>query len=245
MASWDYETPYREHVRRLIDSHDGENEAMAAAVGGEFGAIGTIERDLLVQWGLADDAYLVDIGCGSGRLAQPLDRSGFAGRYLGTDVVPELLAHARKSTDRPDWRFELADGLVIPEADGQVDMVAFFSVFTHLLHEHSYVYLREARRVLKPGGRVVFSFLEFAVPGHWPAFDARVEGGQWAVGSLDMFMSRDAVTAWAEHLEMTVLAIERGDTAHIPLSAPVVFDNGTVVEGMGALGQSVCVLEKP
>jgi SAM-dependent methyltransferase len=245
MTSWDYETPYREHVRRLIDSHDGENEAMAAAVGGEFAAVGAIERDLLVQWGLRDDAYLVDVGCGSGRLAQPLDQGGFAGRYLGTDVVPELLAHARKSIDRPDWRFELADGLAIPEADEQVDMVAFFSVFTHLLHEHSYVYLREARRVLKPGGRVVFSFLEFAVAGHWPVFDARAEGGQWAAGSLDMFMSRDAIGAWAEHLDLRVLALERGDTAHIPLSHPVVFDDGTVVEGTGALGQSVCVLEKP
>ena len=102
MASWDYETPYREHVRRLIESHDGENEAMAAAVGGEFAAIGTIERDLLVQWGLRDDAYLVDVGCGSGRLAQPLDQGGFAGRYLGTDVVPELLAHALYYN--PKWR---------------------------------------------------------------------------------------------------------------------------------------------
>jgi ubiquinone/menaquinone biosynthesis C-methylase UbiE len=63
---------------------------------------------------------------------------------------------------------------VIPEKDGEADFVCFFSVLTHLLHEQGFVYLQEAKRVLKPGGKIVFSFLEFAVPDHWAVFEGTV-----------------------------------------------------------------------
>jgi hypothetical protein len=38
-----------------------------------------------------------------------------------------------------------------------VDMIRAFSVFTHIEHEDSYLYLKEALRVVRPGGRFVFS----------------------------------------------------------------------------------------
>jgi SAM-dependent methyltransferase len=244
MSNPPYEAPYRELVDHLLSTREDKDEAMAAAVGGEFEAVGAIERFLLVQWGLRDGDYLVDVGCGSGRLAHALD-GHFTGRYLGTDVVPELLAYARQLVEPADWRFEHVEALEIPEADDQADMVAFFSVFTHLLHEHSYVYLQEAIRVLKPKGRVVFSFLEFTVPGHWAVFSNRVDGQSWGSGSLDMFLSRDAITVWAQHLGVEILAIEGGDDSHIELLSPVTFEDGREATSPAALGQSVCVLEKP
>ena len=36
-------------------------------------------------------------------------------------------------------------------------MVCAFSVFTHIEHEDSYLYLEEALRIVRPGGRFVFS----------------------------------------------------------------------------------------
>src|SRR3712207_6851625 len=45
---------------------------------------------------------------------------------------------------------------------------------SHLLHEESYLYLMEAHRALRPGGRVVFSFLEFPVPEAWKVFEANL-----------------------------------------------------------------------
>jgi ubiquinone/menaquinone biosynthesis C-methylase UbiE len=213
---------------------------MSRSVGGEFEAMGLIERDLLLSQGLRPDGFVVDVGCGSGRLSKPLS-TYLTGSYLGTDVVPELLEHARQSVARPDWRFELVDDLTIPAADASADIVCFFSVFTHLRHEESYCYLQEAKRVLQPQGCIVFSFLEFAIYSHWDVFESNLAG----IGSdapLNQFMSRDGIRAWADHLELTVKEIYDGDVATIPLTGPVTLERGEHYEKLGALGQSVAVL---
>src|ERR1700704_3527549 len=139
---------YPEFVEEILNSHP-RDEAMQMAVGGEFEALGLLERALLIQLGLRANDYLIDVGCGSGRLAKPLS-DYLAGPYLGIDVVPELVDYARTLVGRTDWRFEVAEGFRIPEQDCRADVVCFFSVFTHLLHEQSYLYLQEAKRVLKP-----------------------------------------------------------------------------------------------
>jgi len=230
---------YARWVHRWTTTHDTA-AAMQAAIGGEFEAFGILERELLIQSGLRPDGYVIDVGCGSGRLAKPLSEY-LTGRYLGTDVVPDLVAHARALVERPDWRFEVVDGLTIPEADSQADVVCFFSVLTHLLHEESYVYLREAKRVLKPTGTIIFSFLEFSIPSHWAVFAENVE----TIAEdhpLNIFISREAIGVWAAHLGLRVEAIYDGDKPHIPLPHPVVTESGQVLRESGALGQSVCLL---
>ena len=219
------------------------DRAMADAVGGEFEAIGILELETLKYFGLKEDAYVIDVGCGSGRLAKPLSRY-LTGRYLGIDIIPELVEYAQRIVARSDWQFEVGQGLSIPEKDGAADVVCFFSVFTHLLHEQSYVYLQEAKRVLKPEGKIVFSFLDFTVPGHWEVFEGNI--GDLGVNSkpLNVFISKDAVTIWAEHLGLQVQVIKDGGDSFIPLSKPVVFESGLVIENAGAFGQSVCVLQK-
>ena len=226
-------------VKELVANH-GLARAMELFVGGEFEAIGSLEVATLKHFGLADDGYLIDVGCGSGRLAQPLSRT-FHGKYLGIDVVPQLIDFARQNIQHPDWRFKVADGRTIPENDAVADMVCFFSVFTHLLHEQSYVYLSEAKRVLKPGGKIIFSFLDFTVPLHWHLFDVAtvdVNAGQ----QLTVFISKDAISVWADHLGLKVELIHDGDQGNVPLTSPVVFENGAAMKEMGTIGQSLCVL---
>ncbi len=102
---------------------------------------------------------------------------------------------------------------------------------THLLHEQSYWYLEEARRVLKPGGTIIFSFLEFKEPYHWKAFEETIAMSKSRVDThLNVFMDRDWMPIWAEHLGMDLVDV-RG-------AAEV------VVPG-GHLGQAICVLRKP
>jgi SAM-dependent methyltransferase len=198
-------------------------------------------RDALVFHGLKPADYLIDVGCGSGRLAKPLSENQ-TGKYLGIDVVPGLVEYARKLVPRPDWRFEVAEGLKIPEADQQADMVCFFSVLTHLLHEESFVYLREAKRVLKPGGKIVLSFLDFRVANHWDSFESNLR--DIGVGSqpMNVFICPDMLREWGRRLELDIEAIHDGDDMYLPLSAPITFEDGTSIKDRAAFGQSVCVM---
>lgn len=234
--------------RRWVDgtkSGRDVGDAMKLAIGGEFEAFGLIQAEMLRFYGLSDGQTLIDVGCGSGRTAIPLSRS-HRGGYLGTDLVPELIAHARAACPRPDWRFEVVDSLTIPAADSSADMVCFFSVLTHLLHEQSYLYLEEAKRVLRPGGRIVLSFLEFRMPFHWQAFGSTVEDARGAnQHPLNVFIEREALRAWAEHLDLKVEAFRDGSEPFVPLPHPVTLDDGRVMSDKGNLGQSICVLSRP
>lgn len=214
-------------VLKDLMPHD---EAMELAIGGGFELIGAIEMELLRHYGLPRDGHLVDVGCGSGRLARPLS-AWLTGSYLGVDLVPTLIAHARKVARRPDWRFEVIGHIGIPEVDGRADMVCFFSVLTHLTHEQSYWYLEEARRVLKPGGQIVFSFLEFREPAHMKVFLDTVANAKRRVEMpMNTFIDREAIGHWAAALGMDVVDIRDG-------ADPIV--------AAGNLGQSLCVLRRP
>src|SRR6476659_6448518 len=69
-----------EHVLRQRPDHEG----MIEAVGGGHD-IGDMEATLRDRFGLAADSYVIDVGCGSGRLARPLASLPRL-RYLGTDI---------------------------------------------------------------------------------------------------------------------------------------------------------------
>lgn len=237
----------RESYALRVEQLKGEmayDDAMRAAVGSDFDANGVIQRELLVQHGLRPQHSLIDVGCGSGRLAVALSPY-LTGRYLGIDIVPELAEYAAKLVNRPDWRFEPAAGLTIPAADGEADMVCFFSVLTHLLHEQSYLYLAEAKRVLKPGGRIVFTFIEFATPHHWNLFEDSVRHVDDARRPLNVFISRDAIALWARYLGLDVELIRESIEPHIPIPHPIRYDDGRVDEDLVALGQSIAVLRVP
>lgn len=234
-------TTYPAHVARLKATLD-ENTALSQAVGGNFLASGKLQYALLLQLGLTTTGYVVDIGCGSGRLASQLAHLPHL-VYTGTDVVPDLLNHARSLTQRPDWKFILTDGVAIPCGDSQVDFVCFFSVLTHLKHEESYKYLAQAKRVLKPGGLIVFSFLEFRIPFHWAVFSQMVEHGKPS-DPLNQFMDRDAIHAWANNLGLEIHAIWGGGVPHIPFDGEVIWDDGRKQSGMGDIGHSVAVLKR-
>lgn len=153
-----YVRDYRQLVACLLHTHDRDT-AMSLAVGGDYDVIGASELAILNYCGLQDYANVIDVGCGSGRLASAL-RHMPAISYLGTDVVPELLAYAKSRCTRPDWRFASVEGLIIPADDQVADFVTFFSVFTHLTARESAAYLAEAKRVLKPGGKIIASFID-------------------------------------------------------------------------------------
>jgi len=206
------------------------DQAMSSVVGGQAEYIGTIEVSILRYNGLKPHHYIIDVGCGSGRLAKPLSEC-HPGKYLGSDIVDELVYYAREKIQRPDWRFEAVEYIYIPEKDSCADMVCFFSVFTHLLHEQSYWYLEEAVRVIKPGGKIIFSFLEFRESCHWRVFIKTLRCTKARANvPINVFISREAIEVWAKHLGLTIEAFY--DAQDNPWKT-------------GNLGQSLCVLSIP
>ena len=236
---------YVEHTKRLLESWGSREGALQAAVGSatpeDYEMIGKLEKALLIYAGLRPDDTLVDIGCGSGRLAVQL--SGWLeGHYLGTDVVQALLDHATHASASPDWRFERVSGLTVPTGSDSVDMACAFSVFTHLRHEESYVYMRDIHRVLKPGGRLVFTFLEFAVPALWAVMEGNIASiGKEAV--LNQFMSLDAVEAFAQHLGFELVEVHRSEDPFFPVMDQSAA--GNLRNEFHSLGQSVAIYRKP
>ena len=110
-------------VDRLLSKHS-RDEAMLAAVGGDDRLGGTL-LSVLDRIGFRDGAYLIDVGCGSGRLTRRIAQLPNA-RYLGTDVSGKMLTYAMETSQRPDFLFKLVDSTIIPEADNMADFVSFF-----------------------------------------------------------------------------------------------------------------------
>jgi ubiquinone/menaquinone biosynthesis C-methylase UbiE len=227
MAKFHFIEDYERHVANLIAAHPID-EAMSLAVGGSYELVGGIEHDLLRHLGLKDGMALMDLGCGSGRLAAALSRD-FDLDYTGTDIVQSLLDYAAAKT-RPTYRFLLNRELNLPVADQSQDFFTAFSVFTHLLHAETFIYLDEAKRVLKPGGKAVFSFIEFANPDHWETFRYTVEATRNNdQPHLNMFIERAAIECWARRLGF---------------AAPEFIDAAAAPWGGHPLGQSIAILTK-
>jgi len=234
---------FRAQYEQLWESLKGKVDAHETAIGGDFESVGKLEFALLKTLGFQPHSSVVDVGCGSGRLARQL-ASWLTGAYLGTDILDPLLDHARKICGRNDWEFVKTDGQKIPWADETADLVCAFSVFTHITHEETWRYVVEAKRVLKPGGSIVCSFLEFKIRGHWAIFRDDVKDFS-PNKVLNQFLSRDAFEAFAFNAGLEVVAFFDGDKPHIPIDEVLRFENGHRVEKVGSLGQSVCVLRKP
>lgn len=227
MAQFHFVEDYEKYVADLVANFPMD-EAMERAVGGSFHAFGNIEAELLKHCGLKDGMHLVDLGCGSGRLAIRLHQTMNI-RYTGTDIVQTLLDYAKSKS--PDYEFKLNHALTVPVESGSADMISAFSLFTHLLHAETYLYLQDSYRALRSGGRVVFSFLEFACGPHWAVFESTVETTRTSTSRhLNEFIERDAINAWAMHLGFDVIN-------YIPGSQ--VFWEGQ------SLGQSAVILQKP
>ena len=160
-----YVRDYRRLMRTMRRREATLESAILRTTGAADFDFGSVELSILNAAGLREIGYVIDVGCGSGRLGLAL-RSFPNIKFMGIDIVPEMIAFANEKCERPDWRFLVVEGLSIPENDGVADYVSFFSVITHLKPQESLQYLRDAKRTLKRGGKIVASFLDRNVKDH-------------------------------------------------------------------------------
>jgi SAM-dependent methyltransferase len=124
---------------------------------------------------LRENHSVLDIGSGMGRLAIPLTAYlKKDGSYEGFDVVKKATDWCSSTIQNkfPNFHFkhvplhndlyvktgEKAAQFKFPYTNNQFDVMAAFSVFTHMLPDEIENYLIESARCLKPGGRVFFTF---------------------------------------------------------------------------------------
>lgn len=137
-----------------------------------FDEVSSFHISTLKKWiGLDSSHTVLEIGCGIGRDAIPLTQILTDGRYVGIDIIKRSIdwctgniatRHSNFSFYHYDVEDELHNGggttrtqdITVPMEDASVDRIFLFSVFTHLLQPEIEHYLREFRRVLKPGGLV-------------------------------------------------------------------------------------------
>ena len=102
---------------------------------------------------LPNDAIAVEFGSGTGHVTRDLITIAGAGSALGIEPSPVMVDRARHHFQGdPTIRFEIGDAKQTGLADASVDLVLMHTLLCHVPAPEEVV--REAFRVLKPGGMV-------------------------------------------------------------------------------------------
>jgi SAM-dependent methyltransferase len=119
-----------------------------------WGIFGIPERDLGSPLGDVRGLDVVELGCGTAYFSAILAKLG--ARPVGVDPTPAQLATARRMQDETNIRFPLveAPGELIPLPDAAFDLA--FSEYGASLWADPKLWIPEAARLLRPGGRLVF-----------------------------------------------------------------------------------------
>lgn len=118
-------------------------------------------RDLMSQADLQPGQRVLDIGCGTGSFLVLLKRHYQDVEAAGIDPDPKALRRAKMKVERAGVSVQLDEGFAdeLPYKDASFDYVFSSFMFHHLEQQDREETLREAIRVLKPGG--AFYLLDF------------------------------------------------------------------------------------
>jgi 2-polyprenyl-6-hydroxyphenyl methylase/3-demethylubiquinone-9 3-methyltransferase len=133
-------------------NHPGQYDDLAAQWWEPRGAFAMLHwlaaaRAALVPPAGRVGAVLVDLGCGGGLLAPRIADKGY--HHVGVDLTTSALGQAREHGVAP----VRADVTRVPLADGCADVVVAGEILEHVADLPAAV--REACRLLRPGGRLV------------------------------------------------------------------------------------------
>jgi SAM-dependent methyltransferase len=152
-------TGYAEYQTVRRGEHDMDKPTLQAQVDAANAYEALFVPALFGQWApkVADAAQIqpgervLDVACGTGILAREVaSRIGSAGRVVGVDPSPGMVAVAKQLAPAIEWREAVAESLPFP--DQSFDAVV--SQFGLMFFTDRRQALREMLRVLTPGGRL-------------------------------------------------------------------------------------------
>jgi SAM-dependent methyltransferase len=153
------------------------------------------------------DERVLEVGCGAGMLARPLERHlGPGARYVGVDDDETAIAWCQSAyRDRPDFSFELVGDLDAPELElpfleQTFDVVVMHGTLSRLEPDAVAARLREARRLLLDEGRLFATAYLLDEAAH-----ESLDGGRAAIAFA---AAEHGTGARAEHLGEAVHAVD-------------------------------------
>jgi len=121
----------------------------------EYDRLAEVKLNLLQVQGWTPTSRLLDVGCGTGQLAQAVaPRIAQGGLYHGTDLAPQAVEFCRRRYPRSDFSFSVNSSNSLHLSGREFEVVALFSVFTHTTLEETKDLLREIAALLASGGFV-------------------------------------------------------------------------------------------
>lgn len=128
---------------------------------------------ILVEKFVPADAEILELGCGAGRVAFALAKSGYA-KIAATDFSPAMIEAAEEINrrERADIAFSVADATALPFPPESFDAAIFAFNGLQMIprRERRERALNEIFRVLRPGGIFIFTGHDRSVPArreHW------------------------------------------------------------------------------
>jgi ubiquinone/menaquinone biosynthesis C-methylase UbiE len=113
------------------------------------------------------DNTILDLGCGSGRAVKVLAAMAVQGLILGIDYSETMLAQAFRHSRYAIWqgRVHLLRGRIdaLPCRDNSIDRI----LAVHVVYFAGEAGVREARRVLRPGGLIVIVATDRSAMARW------------------------------------------------------------------------------
>lgn len=124
----------------------------------------TAFRELAAAAGIRPGDRVLDVGCGTGYFVRMLaEIVGPNGSVVGVDAAPEMVAHAAsRSRSAGNVTFEVGSASALSFPGSSFDVVVSSLTMHHLAAADQLPAMREMRRVLKPGGRLLIA--EFQAP---------------------------------------------------------------------------------
>lgn len=164
-----------------------------------------------------NETRVLELGCGTGNNLRFLAEEGFI--PFGIDASPTAIEKAREllAAHELDATLQVGDITELPWPDNSFDLVLDRAALVHNTPARIRLALEEARRTLKPGGRIIsiglkslehpdLAFGELQESGAWSQFS---QGKFKGLGVTSFFNAEEAIDLFSEFDSVSIEVLSR------------------------------------